>query len=246
MRLLHTGDWHVGKTLARRSRIEEANDALETVVALAVEHEVDAVLVCGDVFEHLAPSPEAEKVVYDALIRFEERRIPVVLIAGNHDHPQRWRAVEPLLARFAVHVVSEVRRPERGGIVEIAARDGSTIAQVAVLPWVTERRLVGAAELMGLAEQPYLTYATEVARLLEALCGGFDQEKCNVVAAHLYVSGAKPGGERTSAYDRRSLRSRSTSDPGDRAVRGARSRTPPSACSGCCRSRALCGLSPPT
>jgi DNA repair protein SbcD/Mre11 len=194
MRLLHTGDWHVGKTLARRSRIEEANDALETVVALAVEHEVDAVLVCGDVFEHLAPSPEAEKVVYDALIRFEERRIPVVLIAGNHDHPQRWRAVEPLLARFAVHVVSEVRRPERGGIVEIAARDGSTIVQVAVLPWVTERRLVGAAELMGLAEQPYLTYATEVARLLEALCGGFDQEKCNVVAAHLYVSGAKPGG----------------------------------------------------
>jgi exonuclease SbcD len=194
MKLLHTGDWHVGKTLSRRSRIEESAEALETVVEVAVENEVDAVLVCGDVFEHLAPSPEAEQVVYEALVRFEERRIPVVLIAGNHDQPQRWRAVEPLLARFAVHVVPDVRRPERGGIVEIAARDGSTTAQVAALPWVTERRLVGAAELMGLAEQPYVTYATEVARLLEALCAGFDPKKCSVVAAHLYVSGAKPAG----------------------------------------------------
>jgi exonuclease SbcD len=194
MRFLHTGDWHVGKTLARRSRIDEARDALTAVVAAAVEQEVDGVLACGDIFEHLAPSPEAEQVVYDVLIRFEEHRIPVVLLAGNHDHPQRWRAVEPLLARFAVHVVPEVRRPERGGIIELAARDGSTSAQIAALPWVTERRLVGAAELMGLAEQPYQTYATEVARLLEALCSDFDPGKCNVLAAHLYVSGAKPAG----------------------------------------------------
>jgi DNA repair protein SbcD/Mre11 len=194
MRLLHTGDWHVGKTLARRSRIDEARDALETVVAVAVENTVDAVLVCGDVFEHLSPSPEAEQVVYDALLRFEEAKISVVLLAGNHDHPQRWRAVESLLARFAVRVVPEVRRPAAGGIVEIPAQDGSTVAQIAALPWVAERRLVGAAELMGLAEQPFQTYATEVARLIEALCSGLDPSKCTVLAAHLYISGAKPAG----------------------------------------------------
>lgn len=194
MRLLHTGDWHVGKTLARRSRIEEAREALEAVVSVAVERVVDAVLVCGDVFEHLSPSPEAEELVYQALLRFERERIPVVLLAGNHDHPYRWRAIEPLLARFAVHVVPEVRRPDEGGIIELPARDGSTIAQIAALPWVTERRLVGAAELMGLAGQPYQTYASEVARLLEALCTPFDPGKCNVLAAHLYISGAIPAG----------------------------------------------------
>jgi len=194
MRLLHTGDWHVGKTLARHSRIEESREALAAVAAVAVEHEVDALLACGDIFEHLGPSPEAEQVVYEALMRFEEHRIPVVLLAGNHDHPHRWHAVEPLLARFAVHVVPEVRRPERGGILEIPARNGSSSVQIAALPWVTERRLIGAAELMGLAEQPYQTYATEVARLLQALCGAFDPEKCNVLAAHLYISGAKPAG----------------------------------------------------
>jgi exonuclease SbcD len=93
-----------------------------------------------------------------------------------------------------VHVVSEVRRPEGGGIVEVPARDGSAPAQIAVLPWVTERRLVGAAELMGLPDQAHQTYAAEVARLLDALCAAFDPSKCNVLAAHLYVSGAKPAG----------------------------------------------------
>ena len=59
---------------------------------------------------------------------------------------------------------------------------------------MTERRLIGAAELMGLAEEPFQTYAAEVARLLEALCAAFDPKMCNVLAAHLYVSGAKPAG----------------------------------------------------
>jgi DNA repair protein SbcD/Mre11 len=194
MRLLHTADWHVGKTLARRSRIDEAQAGLEAVLDLAIVHSVDAVLVCGDVFEHLSPTPEAEQVVYEALLAFEGKGIPVVLLAGNHDHPHRWRAIEPLLARFAIHVVPEVRRPDHGGIVEISARDGSMVAQIAALPWVTERRLIGAAELMGLAGQPFQTYATEVARLIEALCADFDPSKCNVLAAHLYVSGAKPAG----------------------------------------------------
>jgi DNA repair protein SbcD/Mre11 len=194
MRILHTGDWHVGKTLARRSRIEEAHEALDAVVGVAVEQAVDAVLVCGDVFEHLSPTPDAEELVYEALLRFEQERIPVVLLAGNHDHPHRWRAIEPLLARFSVHVVPEVRRPSDGGIIELPARDGSMTAQIAALPWVTERRLIGAAELMGLAGQPYQTYASEVGRLLEALCAPFRPEKCNVLAAHVYVSGAQPAG----------------------------------------------------
>jgi DNA repair protein SbcD/Mre11 len=198
VRILHTGDWHIGKTLARRSRIDEAQAALDEIFGIAVEHEVDALLVCGDVFDSLSPSPEAEEVVYRALARFEQKQIPVVLLAGNHDHPHRWRALEQLLARFSVFVVAEVRRPERGGIIEIPARDGSTSAQIAALPWVSERRLVGAAELMGLAEQPFQTYAAEMARVLEALCEPFDHFKCNLLAGHLYISGAKPAGSERS------------------------------------------------
>ena len=194
MRLLHTGDWHVGKTLARHSRIAEARDVLSELAEIAATEQVDVVLVAGDIFDQLSPSAEAEAVVYDALVDFERRKIPVVVISGNHDHAHRWRALEPLLARFAIQVVPEPRRPDSGGIVEIRARDGSTSLQVAALPWVPINRLVAAQQLLGLAEQPFQTYATEMARILGALCQGFDHAKCNVLAAHVFVSGATVAG----------------------------------------------------
>lgn len=198
MRLLHTADWHVGKTLARQSRLEESRKALAEVVAIAKDGKVDGVLVCGDLFDHLAPSPEAEEIVYEALLGFEELGAKVLVIPGNHDAPRRWKALAPLLARFAVEVVPEVRRPDRGGVVEIPARDGGMVAQIAALPWVTERRIVEARHLMDLAEVPNQVYAQEMGRLVEAMCAGLDPKKCTVFAGHLFVGGsAIGGGERT-------------------------------------------------
>src|SRR5207249_3770261 len=72
--------------------------------------------------------------------------------------------------------------------------DGSTSMQIAALPWVPINRLVGAQELLGLAEQPFQTYATEMARIFGALCQGFDPAKCNVLTAHFFVSGAVVAG----------------------------------------------------
>jgi exonuclease SbcD len=194
MRLLHTGDWHVGKTLARRSRLDEARDVLGEVAEIAGEENADVVVVAGDVFDHLSPSAEAEAIVYDALLELERRRIPVVVIAGNHDHAHRWRAIAPLLDRFAVHVAAEPRRPDQGGIIEIDARDGSTTAQIACLPWVPLSRLIETSQLLGLAEETYQAYTTGMAEILAVLCQGFDASKCNVLTGHFFVSGAVTSG----------------------------------------------------
>lgn len=194
MRFLHTADWHIGKTIARRQRLDEAAAALRQMVEIAVEERVDAVLVCGDVYEHLAPSAEAEGIVYDTLLALERHRIAVVITPGNHDAPRRWSVIAPLLNRFAVQVVPEVRRPDRGGVVEIAARDGKTVAQVAALPWVMPHRMFSHVEMMGLAEAPNQAFADEMARLIGALTRGLDPRKCTIFAAHLFVGGAAIGG----------------------------------------------------
>jgi DNA repair protein SbcD/Mre11 len=194
MKLLHTGDWHVGKTLARRSRIDEARELLGEVAEIASSEEVDVVVVAGDVFDHLSPSADAEAAVYDALLDFERRRVPVALIAGNHDHSHRWRALEPLLDRFAIHVVPQPRRPDAGGIVEVAARDGSSAMQLACLPWVPISRLLETGQLLGLAEETFQAYTSEMARIIAALCQGFDPKKCNVLVGHFFVSGAVTSG----------------------------------------------------
>ena len=193
MRILHTSDWHVGKTLYRHRRLDEAREVLAEIVDIAEHRAVDAVLVCGDVFDRAAPSAEAEEIVYDTLVGFEEREIPVLLLTGNHDHPKRWAALKPLLSRFDVKVVPDVLHPNKGGIVHFPARDHSTELQVAVLPWVSERHTFGARELMGLRGETHQIYADDMALLIEALCTPLDSSVCTAFAGHLFVSGASPG-----------------------------------------------------
>ena len=63
MRILHTADWHVGKTLKGRSRLEEQERVLREIVQVARAHEVDAVVVAGDLYDTAAPSAEAQQLV---------------------------------------------------------------------------------------------------------------------------------------------------------------------------------------
>jgi exonuclease SbcD len=195
MRFLHTADWHVGRTIRRRQRLDETRTVLEDIVGIAENETVDAVLVCGDIYETFAPSAEAERIVYDTLLALTQRvGVPVVLVAGNHDYAKRLTAVEGLLKAVNVHVAAEPRRPDEGGVIEVRSRSGGNEAQIAVLPWVAERRLFGAEEMMGLQEEPHKAYAEQTPRLLQELCAHFDQSKVNLLAAHLFISGARPGG----------------------------------------------------
>jgi exonuclease SbcD len=192
MRILHTGDWHVGRTLHRRQRLEESEAVLAELVEIAAAEHVDVVLVCGDVFEHFARSAEAERIVYRTLLELRAAGPEIVVVPGNHDNAKRFAAVEQLFAVAGVHVVSDVRRPDAGGIVRLRGRDGTPI-EVACLPWVTERMLFGAAEMMGDQGEPYQQYADELARIVRALCTPLDSAAVTVLAAHMFVSGAHIG-----------------------------------------------------
>jgi exonuclease SbcD len=197
VRFLHTADWHVGKPLRGRSRMEEYARALEQVADVARDGKVDAVLVAGDVFDSPAPAPEAEKLVYDFLARLVPERISCVLIAGNHDHPRKLGALAGLLEGLRIHVRTEVRPPEQGGVVSLASRDGEEEARVAVLPFVPERRVVDACAVMDSEHKWYEAYAGRIEQMLEALTRRLPQASVNLLLAHLLVDGARVGtGER--------------------------------------------------
>ena len=134
------------------------------------EQEVDLTLVCGDVFDQFAPSAEAERIVYRALVELRGTGSAVLVIPGNHDNAKRFAAIEQLSGAAGVHVVPEVRRPDAGGIVELASRDGSTRRRSPRCPGCPRSALFGAEEMMGLEEDPNKAYADELPRLLGALC----------------------------------------------------------------------------
>jgi DNA repair protein SbcD/Mre11 len=197
VRFLHTADWHVGKPLRGRSRMDEYARALEQVAGIAIDRKVDAVLLAGDVFDSPAPPPEAEKLVYDFFARLLPDRIACVVIAGNHDHPRKLGALAALLEGLRIHVRPEVRPPADGGVVRVPSRDGTEEAAVAVLPFVPERKVVDACTVMDAEYKWYEAYSARIEQILAALAKSLPPKSVQIVLAHLLVDGARVGtGER--------------------------------------------------
>jgi len=189
MRFLHTADWHVGKMIRSRLRLEEHGQVLHEILDIAVRERVDCVLVAGDVFDSRAPSPEAERVVYSFFAELMGRGIAAIVIGGNHDHPKRLNALRGLLDPMRIFLRPEPQRPADGGVITFHD------ARIAVLPFVSERKIVDAWQLFSRPEEDwYKTYTDRVAAMIERLCAGFAPNTVNILLAHVYARNAEASG----------------------------------------------------
>lgn len=90
MKFLHTADWHLGRYLHGRSLIEDQAHVLAQLVELARVEAVDAVVVAGDIYDRAIPPAEAVELLDEVLARLVvDAGIAVIVIAGNHDSPER-------------------------------------------------------------------------------------------------------------------------------------------------------------
>ena len=97
MRILHTSDWHLGRNIEQISRIDEQVEFIDCLCTIADEEKIDLVLVAGDIYDTYNPSAAAEELFYDAIERLNQKgKRPVIVIAGNHDNPERLCASSPL------------------------------------------------------------------------------------------------------------------------------------------------------
>ena len=200
MKLLHTSDWHVGKTIRGASRADEHTAVLTEIAQVAAREEVDLVIVAGDLFDSAAPSAEAERIVYRALLDLADTGADVAVIAGNHDNPRRLRAVAPLLRLGQVHVVAQPTRPDDGGVIELRAADGADV-RLAMLPFVSKRGIVRAKHLMsGQAFENAQKYSERLRLLIERLCEPFHNNTVNLFTTHAFVLGGQTGGGERPAH----------------------------------------------
>ncbi len=193
MRFLHTSDWHVGRMIRSRSRDVEHEAALQQLLTYARESKVDALLVAGDVFDTSAPSPDAERVVYDFFRELHGAGIPAVVIAGNHDHPRRFEAIAPLLRTVNIHALGTPRGVGQGGTVEVQSLDKRETAVVAALPWVHEREVVDFESMQTGPAASLQEYSERVPSMMASLCAGFAPDQINVLMAHALVTDCTVG-----------------------------------------------------
>jgi DNA repair protein SbcD/Mre11 len=200
MRILHTSDWHVGKVLKGQSRMDEHLAVLGELVEVAREQRPDLVIVAGDLFDTAAPTPDATRIVTRALSALRGTGAAVVAIAGNHDNGAALDALRPWADAAGITLRGTVRDRPGEHLIEGATGAGEAWRLVA-LPFLSQRYAVRATEMFSLtAAEATQTYADHLGRLLAALCAGFDNDRVNLVTAHLTVAGGAAGGGERDAH----------------------------------------------
>jgi len=195
MKFLHTSDWHVGKQLKGRDRIDEQRAVLREIVQIAATHEVDAVLVSGDLYENAVPGAAAQNLVVRTLLALRDLGCEVIALAGNHDHPGMFDAVRPLMDRSGITLLGNVRRPDSGGVVRFRAHSDGQDTVVSLLPFLSQRYAVRAAQLMNRTPAENVgAYDQMIRDVLAHLCGEFHDDTVNLAMAHLTVTGGTFGG----------------------------------------------------
>jgi exonuclease SbcD len=153
MRILHTADWHLGKNIEGHSRMDEQACFLADFVKIVREEKIDLLIIAGDVYDSYNPPARAEELFYETLKQLSDggKRL-ILVIAGNHDNPQRLEAPGPLARDHGIlmagvpktiiptGVYGKHQVVESGeGYVEIEINDERAV--ILLLPYPSEKRL---------------------------------------------------------------------------------------------------------
>lgn len=199
MKILHTSDWHLGKRLEDFSRIEEQELVMRQICDIAEEHQVDAVIIAGDLFDTFNPPCEAVDLFYKTLKRLANNgQRPVVAIAGNHDSPDRIEAPDPLAREcgiiFAGYPNSKVYPFElESGLKVVSAEEGfleltlpgnKTPLRLLLTPYANEFRLKAYLGVEDSEEELRSVLQKRWADLANKYC---DSKGVNLLVTHLFV-----------------------------------------------------------
>jgi exonuclease SbcD len=198
MKVLHTSDWHIGRTLYGRKRYEEFEAFLTWLAETIQQNEIDALLVAGDVFDTSAPSNRAQELYYRFLCRVAASSCRhVVVVAGNHDSPSFLNAPKELLKALDVHVVgSSTESPEDEVLVLRNEQDVPELIVCAV-PYLRDRdiRVAEAGESVEDKERKLIegirTHYADVAALAEQKREELGADIPIVGTGHLFTAGGQ-------------------------------------------------------
>ncbi|MCU1540630.1 MAG: exonuclease SbcCD subunit, partial [Arthrobacter sp.] len=154
MRLLHTSDWHLGRSFHGVGMLEAQRAFIDQLVAVVRDEAVDVVLIAGDVYDRALPGVDVVGLLDDALVRLTAAGAQVVLTSGNHDSAIRLGFASRLLERGGVHLRTRLADLDTPVLFPLDGGPGSTdgtdpagpVLAVYGIPWL-EPRLV--AEQLG-------------------------------------------------------------------------------------------------
>ncbi|MCL1059342.1 exonuclease SbcCD subunit D [Shewanella gelidimarina] len=126
MKFIHTSDWHIGRQLHNQSLLDDQRFVLNQIVELAIEHNVDAVIVAGDIYDRSIPPANAIALLNEVVNRLvNELKIAVIMIAGNHDGHERLGFASKQMSDSGLHIVGPLTN--KVSRIELKGKQGSAV-----------------------------------------------------------------------------------------------------------------------
>ena len=138
MRILHTSDWHLGQNFYSKSRAAEHQAFLDWLLASAQEHDVDAIIVAGDIFDTGSPPSYARELYNRFVVQLQQTRCRLGVLAGNHDSVATLNESRDILAFLNTTVVANAGHAP----FILPLRDGTPGAIFCPVPFLRPRELV--------------------------------------------------------------------------------------------------------
>ena len=185
MRILHTSDWHLGRSFHREGMIGAQAEFLDHLLDVVEQERVDLVVVSGDVYDRALPQVDAVRLADDAFARLAASRARVVLTSGNHDSAQRLGFGARLMDAAGIHVRTDASAVDRPVLLD------DEHGQVAVygLPYLDPQLLREPWQLPGRTHEAALG---EAMRRVRADLARRPAGTRSVVLAHAFVAGGAP------------------------------------------------------
>lgn len=183
MRILHTSDWHIGRSFHGHSTLAALRGVLETLVDQARENRVDLVILAGDVFDSATPAADCYTLLTDTLVALREAGAAVVVTSGNHDSAARL-GFQARLLRDGIHVITD---PLSVG-TPVTISDAHGPVHVYGIPYLEPTIVRGRWEGIELRTQEQtLTHAMSLVNADRAARGGR-----SIAISHCFAAGVAP------------------------------------------------------
>lgn len=185
MRLLHTSDWHLGRSFHREGMLDAQSGFVDHLVEVCRDESVDAIVVSGDIYDRALPAVDAVSLAHDALRRLVGAGLRVVITSGNHDSPARLGFAAELIDAAGIHL--RTAATDVGVPVLLADRHGDVA--IYGLPYLEPDLVPGSWAFQGRSHQAVLD---EAMRRVTADLRTRPSTSRSVVMAHAFVTGGTP------------------------------------------------------
>lgn len=180
MKLIHLSDLHIGKRVNEIPLLEDQQYILTQIIRTIDDIEPDAVLIAGDVYDKSVPSAEAVTLFDDFLFKLAKRKVPVFIISGNHDSPERLAFGNRIMEGAGIYLA-----PVYNGIVEpITLADEFGQVDFWLLPFIKPAHVK-----RYYPDEKIESYTDAVRVAIEKM--NIDTNKRNVIVTHQFVTGAE-------------------------------------------------------